>query len=61
MCAEIGFGQRRRNVKHGRAQSVRAEKIAWRDALLDIDGETPGKIDATFKVLPGAIRMLERA
>jgi YegS/Rv2252/BmrU family lipid kinase len=49
-----------RKIHHCRGRVVRAEKATWRDALLDIDGETPGKIDATFTVVPGAIRMLER-
>lgn len=47
-------------VKFRRGRKVRAERTSHRDALLDVDGETPGRIDATFTVLPGAIRMLER-
>ena len=50
----------RRNVLHTRGRVVRAEKTAWRDALLDIDGEALGKLDATFTVVPGAIRVLEQ-
>jgi diacylglycerol kinase family enzyme len=51
----------RRNVHHTRGRTVRARAIGGSEALLDIDGEAPGRIDASFTVLPGAIRMLERA
>lgn len=50
----------RPKVLHRRGRVVRAEKIGTRDALLDVDGEALGRIDATFRVLPGAITMLER-
>jgi diacylglycerol kinase (ATP) len=51
----------RRHVLHTRGRTIQAVRSTWRDALLDVDGETPGKLDASFRVLPGAIRLLERA
>jgi hypothetical protein len=55
-----GIRVRRPNVSHVRGILVQATKTGFRDALLDIDGEAPGKLDASFRILPGAIRMLER-
>jgi diacylglycerol kinase family enzyme len=26
--------------------------------LLDVDGEQPGRLPATFEILPGAVRMM---
>ena len=48
-------------VRHTRGRVVVAEPTSSEQCLLDVDGETPGRIAATFRVLPGAIRMLERA
>lgn len=41
-----------------RAKKVRAELIGEHEAFLDLDGETPGVIPATFEVLPGALMLL---
>jgi len=48
-------------VSHRRGRRVRAEKIGTLDALMDIDGEAPGRVDASFEIVPGAVRMLERS
>ncbi|MEI8256263.1 MAG: hypothetical protein WCJ30_11385, partial [Deltaproteobacteria bacterium] len=50
----------RRNVTHTRGRVVRAEVTSSTAALLDIDGEAPGRLDATFRLHPAAIRLLER-
>jgi YegS/Rv2252/BmrU family lipid kinase len=50
----------RPNVLHTRGKTVTARVTSSREALLDIDGEAPGRLDATFRILPGAIQMLER-
>jgi YegS/Rv2252/BmrU family lipid kinase len=45
-------------VTSARARRVVAEPLDPEDAvLLDVDGETPGRLPATFTVLPGAIRV----
>ena len=51
----------RAHVKHTRGKVVRAEATSGADALLDIDGEAPGRLPATFTLREAAIRMLERA
>jgi YegS/Rv2252/BmrU family lipid kinase len=44
-------------VRTARARSVRAEPVdRSAKVLLDVDGETPGKLPATWSVLPGALR-----
>lgn len=41
-----------------RARRVMVEPVDANEAiLLDVDGETPGRLPATFEVLPGAIRL----
>jgi YegS/Rv2252/BmrU family lipid kinase len=40
-----------------RAARVRAESVEEREVLIDLDGEQPGRLPATFDVLPGAIRV----
>lgn len=44
-------------VRTARARSVRAEPVdRAAKVLLDVDGETPGRLPATWGVLPGALR-----
>jgi YegS/Rv2252/BmrU family lipid kinase len=47
-------------VKHTRGRVVRAETTSTQEALLDVDGEAPGRLPATFTAHPAAIRILER-
>jgi diacylglycerol kinase family enzyme len=47
------------NVHVARGRSVTIEPLDTTDAvLLDVDGETPGRVPGTFSVLSGAIRLL---
>jgi YegS/Rv2252/BmrU family lipid kinase len=41
-----------------RARRVRAESSRGEVVLLDVDGEQPGRLPATFEILPGAVRMM---
>lgn len=41
-----------------RARRVRAESVGGEEVLLDMDGEQPGRLPATFEILPGAIQVL---
>lgn len=45
-------------VSHRRARSVHAEPIGDAKVELDIDGETPGLLPATFRVLPRALKLV---
>ncbi|HTE54800.1 MAG TPA: diacylglycerol kinase family protein [Kofleriaceae bacterium] len=45
-------------VSQRRARVVRAEPIGSDPVRLDVDGETPGILPATFRILPGALRMV---
>ncbi|HKE16387.1 MAG TPA: diacylglycerol kinase family protein [Kofleriaceae bacterium] len=45
-------------VSHRRARSVRAEPIGAEAVRLDVDGETPGILPASFRVLPAALRLV---
>lgn len=40
-----------------RARKVRTEPCDGAEVLLDVDGEQPGKLPATFEILPGAVRL----
>ena len=42
-------------VRYTNARVVRAESDA--EVLIDLDGEQPGRLPATFEILPGAIRI----
>jgi YegS/Rv2252/BmrU family lipid kinase len=45
-------------VEASRAARVEAQPADPQEAvLLDVDGETPGKLPATFELLPGALRL----
>jgi YegS/Rv2252/BmrU family lipid kinase len=44
-------------VKVARAKEVRAEPAAGGRVLLDVDGEQPGQLPATFTIVPGAVRL----
>lgn len=41
-----------------RARRVHAESVDGEEVLLDMDGEQPGRLPATFEILPGAIQVL---
>ena len=51
------------HLDHPKVRPDRARKVEARpvdpaeDVLLDVDGETPGKLPATFEILPAAIRL----
>jgi YegS/Rv2252/BmrU family lipid kinase len=45
-------------VTHRRAKVVHAETTGLDDCLLDVDGEAPGKLAATFTMLEGAVPIL---
>ena len=45
-------------VSFRRARKVRAEPLDPDPIRLDVDGETPGILPATFEVLPGAIHVI---
>jgi YegS/Rv2252/BmrU family lipid kinase len=45
-------------VSHRRARTVRAEPIGSEPVELDVDGETPGILPATFRVLPRALNLV---
>lgn len=45
-------------VSQRRARVVRAEPIGKDPVRMDVDGETPGILPATFRVLPGALRLV---
>lgn len=45
-------------VSHRRAVTVRAEAIGGEQVRLDIDGETPGVLPATFRILPRALKLI---
>ncbi|MGE0791539.1 MAG: diacylglycerol kinase family protein [Sandaracinaceae bacterium] len=48
----------RADVFSARARRVRAEPVdAGEHVLLDVDGEAPGRLPATFTIRPGAIRL----
>jgi YegS/Rv2252/BmrU family lipid kinase len=45
-------------ISHARAARVEAEPVdPGEPILLDVDGETPGRLPATFQLLPGALRL----
>lgn len=47
--------------EHSKVTCLRGKKLeAWSEdaVLLDADGELPGKLPATFEIVPGAVRML---
>ena len=48
-------------VTHRRARLVRAEPIDAGPVRLDVDGETPGVLPATFRILPAALRLIAPA
>jgi YegS/Rv2252/BmrU family lipid kinase len=45
-------------VSQRRAREVRAEPLGTEPVRLDVDGETPGILPATFRVLPAALRLV---
>ncbi len=48
-----------KNVSHRRARTVHAEPLSARSIVeLDVDGETPGRLPATFTVAPQALNLV---
>jgi YegS/Rv2252/BmrU family lipid kinase len=45
-------------VVHRRAKKVQAFPVDAEEVLLDVDGETPGALPATFEILPGALPLI---
>lgn len=45
-------------VSHRRARAVRAEPIGDLDVRLDVDGEAPGRLPATFSIVPDALTIV---
>ncbi len=45
-------------VSHRRAKVVRAEPVNGEVIELDVDGETPGVLPATFRILPAALSLV---
>lgn len=46
-------------VRTWQASMIRIENLtASRNVPIELDGETPGRLPATFRVLPGAVKML---
>lgn len=48
-------------VTSRRARTVRAEPVGGGTVRLDVDGETPGTLPATFRILPAALRLVAPA
>ncbi len=46
------------NVSERRAKAVYAESVDGQDVVLDIDGEVPGVLPATFTIMPGALSLV---
>jgi diacylglycerol kinase (ATP) len=49
------LGKDRVHVTHGRR--VEAEPLTGEPVLIDCDGEAPGRLPASFEVLPGAVKL----
>ena len=47
-----------KNVHTGRGRRVTITSTEAAPVLLDVDGETPGRLPGTFSVLPGAVSLL---
>lgn len=45
-------------VSHRRARSLFAEALDGQDVLIDMDGEVPGVLPATFSIMPKALRLI---
>jgi YegS/Rv2252/BmrU family lipid kinase len=45
-------------VSHRRARVVRAEPLGSEPVRLDVDGETPGILPATFRILPRCLHLI---
>ena len=60
---DIYSGKHLRNPKVSvhRARRVEAEAIDGAEVLLDVDGEAPGRLPASFELLQGALQVRARA
>ena len=47
----------RAGIESFRATTVRAEPMTDEDVLIDMDGEQPGRLPATFSIVPGAFNV----
>lgn len=47
----------RSGIEHFRAKTVRAEPATDAAVLIDMDGEQPGRLPATFSIVPGAFNI----
>jgi YegS/Rv2252/BmrU family lipid kinase len=47
-----------KKVSQRRVRSVRAEPVGSEMVRLDVDGETPGVLPATFRILPAALKLV---
>lgn len=45
-------------VSHRRARTIYAEPLDQQTVLLDVDGEAPGQLPATFSILPRALQIV---
>ena len=55
----LGAGEHlgQEGIRHVRGRRVIAEPTDDTDTLLDVDGEGPGRLPATFEILPSALRV----
>jgi len=47
----------RDKIEHHYARVVRAEPLNDEEVLIDMDGEQPGRLPATFEILPGVVSL----
>jgi len=47
----------RDKIAHHRARVITAEPVGDEEVLIDMDGEQPGRLPATFEILPAAVRL----
>ena len=63
LVASFGSIYRGRHLEHPRVSAATGARIVATPlgpdpVLLDVDGEAPGRLPATFRLLPGAVRLL---
>ena len=47
-----------KEVQVGAARTVRAEPLGRSEVLIDLDGEQPGRLPASFDILPAALTLI---